>query len=169
MYNCICIFDISHNIKILSHFILWYFYPYFNCSFWPQLLNSNMEISILPYIALFKCVYVKCPTLWTLYPTLHFGISIPTCITFFVLCVKHSYENIYPTKKKFCPTLRFIISIPTCIAFSSIMFKTLIWKCLSHLALHICICICTYLIRILSHLTLWYFYPYLHCRFHPHM
>ena len=96
--NCICKCNISHHIKILSHFILWYFYPYFRCSFWPQVLNSDMEISILLYIALFKCVYVKCPTLWKFYPTLHFVISIPTCITFFVLCVKHSYENIYPTK-----------------------------------------------------------------------
>ena len=82
LHICICICNISHHIKILSHFILWYFYPYFRCSFWPQVLNSDMEISILLYIALFKCVYVKCPTLWTLYPTLHFGISIPTCITF---------------------------------------------------------------------------------------
>ena len=59
LFNCICICNISHHIKILSHFILWYFYPYFNCSFWPQLLNSNMEISILPYIALFTFVYVN--------------------------------------------------------------------------------------------------------------
>ena len=35
------------------------FYPYLHCSFWPQVSNNDVEISILPYIALFTCVYVN--------------------------------------------------------------------------------------------------------------
>ena len=46
-----------------------------------------------------------------------------------------------------------------------LLCKTLIWKQLSHLTLHICICICniSHHIKIISHLILSYFYPNLHC------
>ena len=83
LYNCLCIRNISHHIKILSHFILCFFYPYLHCSFWPQVSNNDVEISILPYIALFTCVYVNNAMqgrIEKFYPTLRCIISIPTCI-----------------------------------------------------------------------------------------
>ena len=149
-------------MKILSHIILWYFYPNLHCSFQPQVLNSDMAISILPYIALFTYAYVKYPTLWKfnltfwyLYPYLHCS---------FCLIRKHSYENDN--------------SIPLyVVSFLSLLALQFLASCLKHWyeniypTLH-----CTFayvlvltLSAILSHLTLWYFYPYLHCRFQPHM
>ena len=72
LHICICICNISH-------LILWYFYPNLHCSFWPQVLNSDMAISILPYIALFTCIckisnlmkVLSHLTFWYLYPYLH--------------------------------------------------------------------------------------------------
>ena len=53
--TCIAISDTKISIPpYIAHF-----YPYFHCSFWPQVLNNDVEISILPYIALFTCVYVN--------------------------------------------------------------------------------------------------------------
>ena len=125
---------------------LWKFYPSLHC---------GIPIPIPTYIAVFvSCV--KHLNMKTSIPP--YENSIPSYVVLFLSllalqflasCLKHWYENIYPTLhctfpcvpvtflpfSEFYPTLYCGISLPTCIADFNLMCKTLILEYISHLIL----------------------------------